>query len=60
MRKQGRGFGDLPQWVRHYVVEGGKCSRCKRELPGSGYVCTKPHMIIVGDNELATDCQKTP
>lgn len=54
------GFGHLPQWQRHVVVDA-HCVRCDMPLPGAGVVSTKDAvrargMTFLGDLPQATDC----
>lgn len=54
------GFGHVPQWQRHVVVEA-HCVRGDMPLPGAGVVCTKDEgqargMTVLGDLPHATNC----
>lgn len=55
------GFGHLPQWKRHVVVDG-RCTRCQEAFPVNGVMCyipaygTQRAMTFRGNLPHATDC----
>lgn len=55
------GFGHLPQWKRHQIVNG-RCLHCDLPFAGDGVVCTKDSvnqqgMVFLGDLPHAKPCQ---